>query len=99
MLQESKHSKNDVVTVKLLSGEELIGYFVEETDKGVTLRKPVVPIATGEQSMGLAPFIMSADTPMEAAPLTLRSHSVSAVVSTSAAFKKAYVQQMSGLVV
>jgi hypothetical protein len=92
------HKANDVVTVKLVSGEEVIGYYVQEDAEGVTLRKPVVPVPTGQSSMGLAPFIMSSDYLTGGNPeIRFNKPTVISVVSTSKQFKDAYTQQVSGI--
>lgn len=97
MLQ-TKHNKNDVVTIKLVSGEEVIGYYVSEDMGGITLRKPVVPVPTAEGTMGLAPYIMSSNYLREASgEITFNKATVIATVSTEEQFKNAFTQQVSGL--
>jgi hypothetical protein len=92
------HKANDVVTVKLVSGEEVIGYYVQEDAGGVTLRKPVVPVPTGQQSMGLAPFVMSSDYLLGGDPeIKFNKVTVITVVKTAQQFKDVYTQQVSGL--
>lgn len=96
MLQTLK--VNDVVTAKLVSGEEVIGYYVNEDTNNVYLRKPVVPVPTGQGSMGLAPYIMSSDYLNEGTgELPFNRATVITVTSTSKQFKDAYTQQVSGL--
>lgn len=89
---------NDVVTLKLVSGEEVIGYFVNADANEVTLRKPVVPVPTGEGTMALAPFIMSSDYLKDGkAELGFNKSTVITVVDTSQQFKDVYTKQVSGL--
>lgn len=96
MLQ--KYKANDVVTVKLVSGEEVIGYYVGEDAEGITLRKPVVPVPTGQQSMGLAPFVMSSDYLSGGdAEIRFNKPTVITTVKTNKQFGDAYTQQVSGL--
>ena len=96
MLQS--HKVNDVVTIKLLSGEEVIGYFVKEDDKEITLRKPVVPVPTGQGAMGLAPFVMSSDYLNGGNPeISFRATTVITTVPTSKQFADAFTAQVSGL--
>jgi len=97
MLQPSSYKANDVITIKLLSGEEVIGYFVSENTAGVTLRKPVVPVPTGQGSMGLAPYLMSSDYLKEGGELTFAANTVVTTDKTSKQFADAYTQQVSGL--
>lgn len=95
---KTTYKANDVVTIKLVSGEEVIGYYVQEDAAGITLRKPVVPVPTGQQSMGLAPFVMSGEYLNGGNPeITFNKTTVIAVVPTGKQFKDPYTQQMSGL--
>lgn len=89
---------NDVVTLKLVSGEEIIGYFVDDSSGGIILRKPVVPVATGQGSMGLAPFIMSSDYLSGGDPeISFNKNTVIAMVGTHQQFRDAYTKQVSGI--
>jgi len=97
MLQ-TKHKANDVVTLKLVSGEEVIGYYVSEDMGGVTLRKPVVPVPTAEGNMALAPYIMSSNYLREAdGQVIFNKQTVITVLATDEQFKNAFTQQVSGL--
>lgn len=51
--------RNDIVTLKLLTGEEVIANFEKEVDGVITISKPLVIAANGE-GMGLIPWVMSA---------------------------------------
>lgn len=94
----SKINKNDVVTIKLVSGEEVIGYYESEDDNNVMLRKPVVPVPTGNQSMGLAPYIMSSDYLTAGnGVVPFNRSSITTTLSTSKQFRDVYVQQVSGI--
>lgn len=93
------HKQSDVVTLKLVSGEEIIGFFVINTSDGVTLKKPLVPVATGKGSIGLAPYIMSSDYLNGGNPEILFNQStIISMVATSDQFKNAYVEQVTGVV-
>lgn len=96
MLQTLK--ANDVVTVKLVSGEEVIGYYVNEDANNITLRKPVVPVPTGQGSMGLAPYIMSSDYLQGGDDkIPFNRQTVITTVKTSKQFRDAYTQRVSSL--
>ena len=97
MLKQTNYKANDVVTIKLLSGEEVIGYFVKDDMAGITLRKPVVPVPTGQGSMGLAPYLMSSDYLKDGGELTFAANTVVTSDKTSQQFADAYSQQVSGL--
>jgi hypothetical protein len=51
--------KNDVVTLKLASGEELIATFIEESSTSFEIKKPMSVTITG-QGLGLVPWVFSA---------------------------------------
>jgi hypothetical protein len=92
------HKVNDVITIKLVSGEEVIGYYVSDDDAGIVLRKPVVPVPTGQGQIGLAPFIMSSDYLTGGnAEIKFNKQAVITAVGTNKQFKDAYTQQVSGL--
>lgn len=92
------HKKNDVVTIKLVSGEEIVGYFVSDDSKTIILRKPVVPVPTGQGQIGLAPYLMSSDYLQTGnGEIPFNNQAIITVVTTSGAFTKAFIQQVSGI--
>ena len=60
MLIDKGASVGEVVTIKLLSGEEIIGKLVEDTDAYVKLSKPRVLTSTSG-GIGLAPYLFTVD--------------------------------------
>lgn len=90
------HKLNDVVTIKLLSGEEIVGYYNGQTDSGISLRKPLVPVPAG-QGIGLAPYVLSSDYLTDNTSITFASHAIITIVPTGKQFGQAYTQQVSGL--
>ncbi len=90
---------NEVVTLKLVSGEEVIGYFVAEDAESIVLRKPLVPVATGQGSIGLAPFVMSSDylKPGANVDIPFNKQTIISTVPTEKQFADAYTQQVSGI--
>jgi hypothetical protein len=98
MIKEPKKFKTgDIVTLKMATGEEVIGYFTDDNGTDVILRKPVVPVPTGQGQMGLAPFIMSSSYLDDGESLEFsRAHIVTSA-KTSKQFADVYTQQVSGL--
>jgi hypothetical protein len=97
MLQQSNFNSGDVVTIKLVSGEEIIGYYVEDTMSHITLRKPLVPVQT-ETGMGLAPYIMSSNYLREGdGKIPFNKMTVVSSIKTGKEFGNAFTQQVSGL--
>lgn len=60
MLETSNYNKNEVITVKLTSGEEVLGRFVEQDQNSITLAKAhhIIPNQNG---LGIAPFAFGVD--------------------------------------
>jgi hypothetical protein len=58
MLIETGFKANDVVTIKLTSGEELMARFVEETDTHYKLSKPLV-IGMSNNGPALMPYLFT----------------------------------------
>lgn len=53
-------TKNDVVTLKFTSGEELIGRLVSEDDTTFTVSKPMVLTMNPSGGIGMTPFLFTA---------------------------------------
>jgi hypothetical protein len=94
MLIETPAKLNDIVTVKMVGGDEVVGKLTDERiDSYVELSKPLV-VMMAQQGFGLAPYILTAG-PDASAKLD-RKH-VIAVVKTFDAVAKQYIKQTTGL--
>jgi hypothetical protein len=60
MLIQKPLKSQDIVTIKLSNGEELIARYESETDTHFTVSKASV-VAANQNGMGLIPWIMSAE--------------------------------------
>ena len=58
MLIDKGLSANDVITIKLTSGEELMGRLVEETDSYFKLSKPLV-VGMAKEGPALMPYLFT----------------------------------------
>ena len=58
MLVEGPYKENDTISIKITSGEEIVGRLVEETSAHVKLRKPMMVVMAG-QGIGLAPYMFT----------------------------------------
>jgi hypothetical protein len=97
MLQH-KPTVNQVVTIKLVSGEEVIGYYVKSTLTETVLRKPVVPVPTPDGKIGLAPYIMSSDyLQTGSGELEFSNQAIITTTPTSPAFAEVFAKQVSGI--
>ena len=96
MLIEQRAKQGDIVAVKLVSGEELIGKM--DTANPLKLIKPIVlgmqQTSTGEIGMAFAPFMLSAD---DGASITLTDGSYIALVKVRDEVKQAYIKSTTGL--
>ena len=61
MLLQKPLTTNDVVSIKLVSGEELIARFQSESDTHLVVSK-VSAVGANQNGMGLMPWIVSANT-------------------------------------
>ena len=93
MIIETQYNTNDPVTVKTQAGEEIVGRFVEEDDKTITLQKPMAIMAT-QQGIGLGPlaFTISQD-----AKVRLNKSAVLFVHKTEADMAKQYMSSSTGI--
>lgn len=86
----------DVVSIKLTSGEELVGLFVEKNANHIKLRKPLALTAT-QTGPGLAPYFMTGDVMNEASEVEFNISTVVAMIKTFKPFAEAYTKSTTGL--
>lgn len=97
MLMASKtYNLNDVVTFKLVSGEEVVARVFEEHDSWYSLQKPMQLIPTPNQSIGLAPIAFSFD-PQNF--MMLNKHAVSMHGKTLKDLADQYLSNTTGLTI
>lgn len=60
LLQKSKFDEGDVISLKLITGEELLGKYVSEDMMEIVLAKPLV-LALSKNGPAMAPIMMTAD--------------------------------------
>lgn len=95
MLIETDYKKGDIVSFKLISGEEVISRLDEETDNTYKLHKPMM-LVQGPEGVGLAPFMFSVSAD---AKFNLLKHSVSCITKTEDNIGKQYTTQTTGIMV
>ena len=93
MLIEAPYKVGDVVSLKLSSGEEILGRLEAEKENNVTLKKPMVLIAQ-EQGLGLAPFMFSVSPDGK---FVMKSTAISCIAKTEKEISKQYTAQTSGI--
>jgi hypothetical protein len=93
MIIETPYKTNDTVTFKTTGGDEVIARFVEESDKTVTVTKPMALMAT-QQGIGLGPWTFTVDPQSK---IKLNKNTLVFVHKTEDSMAKQYVSSTSGL--
>lgn len=100
MLIEKKFNQGDVISVKLVSNDELVAKFVEETPDTLTIIKPLLlnisfDERTGKPGLQMLPFFMlGADTDDK---ITLKKNHILAMVNSRDDVKAGYIQNTTGI--
>ncbi len=92
----TKFSKDDVITLKNILGEEIVCKFVSETPTHYTINHPVA-LGMGQQGMQFMPPVVSAD--VSNGDLEFAKAHVMWAAKTQAEIESAYVQATTGLAV
>lgn len=93
MIIEPPYKTNDTITIKTTAGEELVGRFVEENEKTITVQK-VLALMPTSQGIGLGPF---AFTVSQDSKIKINKHAILFVAKTDAEMSKQYVQSTTGI--
>ena len=93
MLIETPYKNGDTISLKLSSGEEILGRLESEDTNNYTLKKPMVLIAQ-EKGLGLAPFMFSVSPDGK---FVMKANAVSCVAKTESEISKQYMAQTSGI--
>jgi hypothetical protein len=94
MLIETPYKVGDVVTIKLTSGEELVGKFEASDDTQIKINKPLTLFAS-EKGIGLQQFLFTADM---AISYSIKHNAITLVHKTKFEFAEAYTKQTSSIV-
>lgn len=92
MLIETPYKQDDVLTLKLSSGEELVGRLVEETDTRLVIKKPMM-IVMGQQGIGLAPFVFTS----QPETISLDKSKVMCWMKSDKEFSNQYITNTTGI--
>ena len=93
MLLEKKFTDNDVVSLKLASGEEVVGRFTKEDLISITLNKPLM-IAMTAKGPAMAPVMMTVNPE---AGLTFSKSLVITIAETDRDIANQYMFQTTGI--
>lgn len=91
---------NDVVTVKLVTGEEIVGKLVAQNTDSITLGKPVTvalqPVSASQMGLSFMPVLGSVEPDMA---LTLAKTAFAVKpVKTGESVRSTYIEMTTGLV-
>ena len=93
MILEVPYKIGDTVSLKLLSGEEVIGRLDDEKNDMYKMHKPMMLVQT-QDGLGLAPFMFSASPDT---PVSIKQSAVSCVIKSDEGVAKSYTQQTAGI--
>ncbi|MDB4257116.1 hypothetical protein N9827_00485 [bacterium] len=93
MIIETPYKVGDTVSLKLSSGEEIVGRLDDESTTKFTLKKPMVLIM-GAEGLGLAPYMYSVSPD---AKFQLLAATVSCIAKTETDIAKQYVSTTSSI--
>lgn len=94
MLIETPYTTGDVVSIKMIGGDEVIARLHAETADKITLTKPLV-VMMAQEGFGLAPFLLTASPD---AKLEIKPSAVICITKTFDPVAKQYIKQTSGLI-
>jgi hypothetical protein len=93
MLIELNHKKGDIISIKLVTGEELVARFEEETDTDITVDKPM-SLQIGPQGVGITQFMLTMDMNSK---VTISKHNCLVIATTRKEMSDQYIQGTTGL--
>lgn len=96
LIEPSELKSNDIVTLKLVGGDEVVGKLVDYTNINVIkLNKPLL-VMMAQQGFGLLPYILTANPEHI---VSINFGHIITMTKTLDAVSKEYIKQTTGLVV
>ena len=93
LLNKHKFAVGDIVTIKLISGDEIMGKFIEDAMGSITLDRPVM-LAMTQKGPAMSPILMTVHPD---AKLTFNSNAIITMAETDPEVGKQYVFQTTGI--
>lgn len=90
---QKKYTNNDILTIKLQSGEEIVGKFETEDIGSITLSKPLM-LGMTQKGPGWAPVLMTVD---QEKPLTFAKNCIAITAPTYHEIAQQYLFQTTGI--
>lgn len=98
MLATLNYKVNDVVTIKLSNGEEIVGKLTEDSSNELKLTRPLVFTMNPQTGQAmLVPWLMSVD-PENSHPISLNRNNILAITKTIKEISDNYTQATSKIV-
>jgi hypothetical protein len=92
MLISKGFSNGDIVSLKMINGDELIARFESETGDDITIDRPLA-LTMAREGLGMIPWMMLGDK----SSITLKKSHVFAVVSSQKDAADQYMQGTTGI--
>jgi hypothetical protein len=93
LLNKQKFAVGDIVTIKIVTGDEIMGKFVEDTMGSITLDRPVM-LAMMQKGPAMAPVLLTVNPD---AKLTFNSNTIITMAESDPEVGKQYVFQTTGI--
>jgi len=93
LLEKTSFGEGDIVTVKLTSGEEIIGKYVSGTDDQIVLEK-VLMLAMSQKGVGMAPYLITVNPDNK---LRFNKSLIVVVAETDKEIANQYIYQTTGI--
>lgn len=93
LIETTRYDEGDVITLKLISGEEVIGKFVADNEMNITLDRPLM-LAMSQKGIGMAPILMTVNPESK---LKFSKTAVIVMAKSDDEIAKQYVYQTTGI--
>lgn len=95
MLIDTPLKLNDIVTLKMVGGDEVVGKLIDErTDDYIEVHRPLL-VAMAQQGFGLIPYVLTAGPDCK---IKIARDKVVAFTKTYDQVAKSYIQQTTSLI-
>ena len=93
LFNKQKFAAGDIISVKLITGDEVMGKFVEDTMGTITLDRPLM-LAMTQKGPAMAPVLVTVNPDSK---LTFNTQAITVMAESDAEIGKQYVYQTTGI--
>jgi hypothetical protein len=93
MLINKGISSGEVVTIKVITGEEIIAKYIESTDTGHKVSRPMV-LSMTQKGMAMMPMLFTVDPDSD---ILIQSSAIVMITVTDSDFAKQYTTSVTGI--